>query len=460
MVDPPTSASSGFLTMLNESLSFHPDKADLWMIRFDVLRSLGYKDVFRQSLVEASASAKVRKELNWPDLRRMWDEVAPGEPFPIDAEERIERKADADELLPDLPAAAPGPSMEERRTGAIPIAGIRRFNDIAVRIAAPELAVLSKAYNALALRPGFFEDYTRRTQAMLQRPTPLEYNERLSQAAGTEKRVYLKREDLRGVPVESEHAAAQCYIGSMLGKKHVVTGNDVDLHSLEVATVARFFQMKCTVVVRPADLKDKPDLIEELQMLEAQVLPAPPAGMMGTDPREGAVRLWKRMAGSAHLILSLGMAPAPYPAMANAFQSLMGREADRQYAEMAALLKRPHTLIAAVGSEADSIGFVLPFLNRREIRVAFAEPEPGGAASWRPGVRLRPYRGQIREHSWLRGAGRSQYVPVPDAAAAAMRERLLRDKINISLEDARAVALADVLGHGDQTPRDFLVLVG
>jgi hypothetical protein len=51
-------------------------------------------------------------------------------------------------------------------------------------------------------------------------------------------------------------------------------------------------------------------------------------------------------------------------------------------------------------------------------------------------------------------------VPVPDAQAVAARERLARDGVRVGLEDARAVALTAVLGHGDPTPRDFLVLVG
>jgi len=444
--------SSGFLTLLNESLSFAPERSDLWMMRFDVLKSLGHKHEFVQILGQAKLNPKVRRELNWTQLRGMWDEIAPGEPFPGDAEERLQR-GDAAEAGP------PAPAPVVRKPAAAAPARTRRFNDIAVKIAGPELAALSRAYNAIALKPGFLDDFARKTGPLLMRPTPLEYSDSLSRVAGMGMRIYLKREDRRGVPVETEHAAAQCYIGSLLGKTSVVTGNDVDLHALEVATVAPFFKMKCTIVVRPGDFHTKSKLIADLKALGAQVA-AMPAEMIGKDPREGAVRLWQKNSDVCHLVLSLGMAPAPYTAMANTFQALVGREAEAQYIPMGSLLNRPRTLVAAVGSEADSIGFVLPFLNRRDVRVAYAEPEPGGVASWRPSERLRPYNGQVREHSWLRGVGRIQHVAVSDADAGASRDRLARDGIKVSLEDARAVALTALLGHGDPTPRDFLVLVG
>ena len=449
------SHSTEFLQLLNESLKFAPERGDIWMMRFDAMRALGYKKEFAQALAEGMANATVKGQLDVTALRGMWGEIAPGEGFPGDPPKPVAPPAAAGAPAVARPAASP-----TMTTGTHGVVRVRRFNDIAVKIAGPELAELARAYNAIALRPNFLEDFTRKTGLLLKRPTPLEYSGTVSRAAGEGLRVYLKREDRRGVTVETEHAAAHCYIGSQLNKTSVVTGNDVDAHAIAVAEVAPFFRMKCTVVVRPSDLKDKPAFIAKLKSLGAQVEPMPLDGMLGTDPREGAVRIWQKATAETHLALSLGMAPAPYTAMANNFQALLGREADTQYTATASLLSRPRTMVAAVGSEADSIGFVLPFLNRREVRVAYAEPEPGGRASWRVSARLKPYNGQVREHSWLKGVGRIQHVPVSDEAAGSYRDRLARDGITISLEDARAVALTALMAQGDPTPRDFVVLIG
>jgi tryptophan synthase beta subunit len=450
------SHSTEFLQLLNESLKFAPERGDIWMMRFDAMRALGFKREFAEALAQGLAAPAVRSQLDLAALRGMWGEIAPGEAFPGDPPKPTAPPAPA-----GTAPAAPAPGAATSITGSHGALRVRRFNDIAMKVAAPELAALGRDYNTVSIRPNFLEDFSRKTSLLLKRPTPLEYSDTVARAAGGGGlRVYLKREDRRGVPVEKEHAAAQCYIGSQLGKTAVVTGNDVDAHALAVAEVAPFFKMKCTIVVRPGDLKEKPELIGRLKALGAQVEPMPATGMLGADPREGAVRIWQKATGDTHLALSLGMAPAPYTAMANNFQALVGREADAQYTTTASFLNRPRTMVAAVGSESDSIGFVLPFLNRRDIRVAYAEPEPGGRQSWRPSTRLKAYNGQVREHSWLRGVGRIQHVPVADADAARAQALLARDGITVSLEDARAVALTLLLGQGDPTPRDFVVLLG
>jgi tryptophan synthase beta subunit len=450
------SHSTEFLQLLNDSLRFAPERGDIWMMRFDAMRALGYRKDFAEALAQALANATVRPQLDLAALRGMWGEIAPGESFPGDPPRSAAPPPATGARAAPAPAASAATS-----TGSHGAVRVRRFNDIAVKVAGPELAALARDYNAIAIKPNFLEDFSRKTAQLLKRPTPLEYSDFVSRAAGGGGlRVYLKREDRRGVPVEKEHAAAQCYIGAQLGRTAVVTGNDVDAHALAVAEVAPFFKMKCTIVVRPGDLQEKPELVGKLKSLGAQVVPMAAEGMLGTDPREGAARIWQKASQDMHLALSLGMAPAPYTAMANNFQALLGRETDAQYTTTASFLNRPRTMVAAVGSEADSIGFVLPFLNRREVRVAYAEPEPGGRAAWRPSNRLKAYNGQVREHSWLRGVGRIQHVPVPDAEAERARERLAREGYKVGLEDARAVALTILLGQGDPTPRDFVVLMG
>jgi tryptophan synthase beta subunit len=454
--------SNEFLQLLNDSLKFAPERGDIWMMRFDAMRSLGLKKEFAEAVTQGLATPTVKSQLDLTALRGMWGEIAPGEAFPGDPPKPAAPPAPAaGTARPATAAPAAAAPSAATTTGSHGVARVRRFNDIAVKLAGAELAGLAREYNAILIRPNFLEDFSRKTAQLLKRPTPLEYSDAVSRAAGGGGlRVYLKREDRRGVPVEKEHAAAQCYIGSQLGKTSVVTGNDVDAHALALAEVAPFFKMKCTVVVRPGDLREKPEFIARLKALGAQVETMPATGMLGTDPREGAVRAWQKDGAEMHLALSLGMAPAPYTAMANNFQALLGRETEAQYTTTASFLSRPRTMVAAVGSEADSIGFVLPFLNRRDIRVAYAEPEPGGRAAWRPSARLKPYNGQVREHSWLRGVGRIQHVPVSDADAESTRARLAREGITVGLEDARAVALTAILGQGDPTPRDFVVLLG
>jgi tryptophan synthase beta subunit len=434
------------LKLVEDSLAAAPDRGDLWMMRFEVQRALGMKQEFLSGMVQAWKKPAVFRQLDWPLLRAMWQEVAPGEPLP-DIIKAPDASGTPGAPRPVAVATPPGTPR------------IRRFADLAMKIAERELTILGKAYAALSSRPGFFEDFARKVMPMVKRPTPLQLSERLSRAAGEHARIYLKREDKRVMTAELDHAAAQCYIAGLLGRAHVVTANDVDAHALALAEMAPRFNLKLTVVVRPEDPRDNPGLIDHLHSFGAIVEPMPVAGMLGNDPREGAVRLWQKSAGATHLVLSLGTAPPPYPAMASAFRSLLGHETELQFRAQGGG-GRPRTMVAAVASEADSLGFVLPQLGRKEVELVYAEPEPGGIASWRASQRLRAYNGAIREHTLLFGTGRVEHVALSDATAESMRERLNRDEaLNVSLEDARAVALVQLLAQRDRTPRDFVVLV-
>lgn len=431
------------LKLVEESLTVAPERGDLWMMRFEVQRALGMKQQFRAGLEQAWKKSTVFRQLDWPLLRAMWRELAPGEALP----DVIRHSDDAAAAKPVAVVTPPG------------TARIRRFSDVAVKVAERELAVLGKAYAALAARPGFLEGFARKVMPLIKRPTPLQLAANLSRASGEHVRIYLKREDGRAVSAELDHAAAQCYIAGLLGRSHVVTANDVDAHALAVAETAPRFKLKATVVVRAEDPHDKPGLIEELRARGAEVEPMPASGMLGNDPREGAVRRWQKSAGATHLVLSLGTAPPPYPAMASAFQSLLGYETELQFRAQGGGA-RARTMVAAVASEADSLGFMLPQLGRKEVELVYAEPEPGGIASWRASSRLRHYNGAIREHTMLHATGRVEHVALADASAQSARERLARDEgLKASLEDARAVALVQLLAQRDRLPRDFVVLV-
>lgn len=441
--------SNEILQLVTDSLAVQPERVDLWMMRFEVLKTLGLKREFADALVLGWRNPRLQRALDWSAIRAMWNDLAPGEPAP----EGISLPQPATEA-PAAPAATvPGftGTVEKARRD-------RRFADIANRIASRELAVLAKAYAALAARPGFLEDYVRKVAPLLKRPTPLHLAEGLARIYGNANaRFFLKREDLRTVAPEQENATAQCYVAVAMGRLAVITANDVDEHALAVAEIAPRFSLKCTVVVRPGDIAARPETIDRLRGLGAAIEVMPDG--VGTDPRAGAVLLWQKAMGHAHLVLSLGTGPNPYPAMTNSFQSVLGRETELQL-RATSDEGRARTLVAAVQSEADSIGFMLPQLGRGGVELMYAEPDPGGIASWRPSARLRAYNGAMREHAWLRGLGRIEHVAIPDAQADAARRQVQgAEKFKPSVEDARAVALAGLLSQRDRAPRDYVVLV-
>lgn len=434
------------LTLVTDSLAAAPERADLWMMRFEVQKTLGMKTEFAAALVEGWNNPRLSRHLDWKLVHEMWDVLAPGEPAPDGIK---------------LPSVEPSPATAApMRATPNDASRKRRFSDIALTLAARELTILSKAYGALHSRPGFHDVFAKKLAPMISRPTPLQFAEKLTHLWGGNARIFLKREDQRRVTPEAENAIAQAYIGQQLGKWALITGNDIDAHSLGLAIAAQRFGMKCTVAVRPHELEQKKEFIGRLRTLGAAIETPSDPRRDSDDPRVTALLLWQQSKGQAHLALSLGWGPGPYPTMVNDFQSLLGREVEAQLHATAAS-GSPRTLVASVGSEADAIGFMLPELNNPDTELMYAEPDPGGPASWRPSTRLRFYKGARREHTWLHATNRITHVAVSDSQARSMQQQASSlEKIQLSLEDARALALTALLTQRNADPRNYVILTG
>jgi tryptophan synthase beta chain len=420
------------------SLSQHPERGDLWMMRFEIQRTLGLKEDFIRAMREGYRNPRFKGNIDWYAVRRMWDEIAPGESPPADV---------------SLPKPVPIPATER-------VVATRRFSDLAQQLAGPELSKLSHDYQALRARPDFFKDFARETRKVLKRPTPLTRTESLERELGSKARIFLKREDLHGSSPEFEMAAAHSQIAVMLGKRFIMTGNDVDEFSLALAEIAPRFGLKLTVVLGLLEMDYKTAHVARLRELGAQVETFRGGDLKSQDPREAALRLWTRMSQTSYLALSFGTGPNPYPRMVSDFQLLLGYECELQLRAQGGVGK-PRILVAAVHSEADSIGFMLPYLKRSDIELFYAEPiDAAGHRLWKPSARLQAYGGARREHGWLRASGRITHVPITDGQARDTQAQLRQTEgISVGLEDARAVALAAGLVTDEAEDRDIVALV-
>jgi tryptophan synthase beta chain len=421
------------------TLKEFPERGDLWMMRFEIQRTVGLKHDFIQAMREGYANPRFRRNIDWAAVQRMWEEMAPGEPPP------------ADIVLPR--PTKPMPAAERA-------AVTRRFSDLALQLAGPELAQLSQDYQALRARPDFFTEFARGTRQALRRPTPLQRAKALEEIYESSAHLYLKREDLHDSTPELEMAVAQAHIAKMLGRHFILAGNDVDDFSLALARVAPAFGLKASIVVGLLELDAKPEFVAELRKLGAAVETYRGDELKSHDPREGALRMWARTSKTNHLAMSFGTGPNPYPRMVSDFQMLLGYECELQLRGQGGS-GRPRALVAAVHSEADSIGFMLPYLKRSDVELFYAEPAAAnGKQQWKSSARLRAYGGARREHAWLHATGRITHMPISDDQAAAAQEQLRQlEGISVSLEDARAVALATGLAKGTGDERDIAVLV-
>jgi hypothetical protein len=113
-----------------------------------------------------------------------------------------------------------------------------------------------------------------------------------------------------------------------------------------------------------------------------------------------------------------------------------------------------------VRSVAESVGFMLPQLQRPDVVLFYAEPDPGEHTDDELPGRMSAYGGMRREQAALRASGRLRYAKVSDAQAREMQRQISElEGFAVSLEDSRAVAVAAILAGKSTVPCDIVALV-
>src|SRR5699024_2855676 len=73
-----------------------------------------------------------------------------------------------------------------------------------------------------------------------------------------------------------------------------------------------------------------------------------------------------------HYVMGSALGPAPFPEMVRDFQSVIGKEAKRQYAELSGG-QLPDAVLACVGGGSNAIGLFYPFVEDESVALYGAE---------------------------------------------------------------------------------------
>ena len=210
-----------------------------------------------------------------------------------------------------------------------------------------------------------------------------------------------------------------------------------------------------------------------MKLLGAEVVSVTSGSNTLKDATNEAIRTWAKRAEDTFYIIGSAVGPHPYPKMVKEFQSVISREARRQFLEKEG--KLPDVVMACVGGGSNSIGIFADFINDPEVKLigveaaglgietgkhasAMAEGKPGVLHGMRSyllqdddgNIQLAhsisaglDYPGVGPEHAYLRDSGRAQYVSVTDAEAMdALAELCKLEGIIPAIESAHALAYA------------------
>jgi tryptophan synthase beta chain len=323
----------------------------------------------------------------------------------------------------------------------------------------PALDELEAGWRAAQADPAFAAELEELGRSFGGRPTPLTRAERFAPA----KRLYLKREDLLHTGAHKlNNALGQAVLARRLGKRRIVAETGAGQHGVATATVCARFGFECIVYMGEEDMRRQRPNVERMELLGAEVRAVDFGTRTLKEATSEAIRDWITNVETTHYLIGSCVGPAPYPEIVRELQSVIGREARKQF--VAAEGRLPEVVVACVGGGSNAIGIFSAFVDDA---VRLIGVEASGAASLGIGHAgvlhgarssvLADSDGQIvdahsisagldypgvgPEHAWLRDTGRAEYVRTTDEEAlAAFRDLTRSEGIIPALEPAHALA--------------------
>jgi len=336
--------------------------------------------------------------------------------------------------------------------------------------------------------PAFKAEFEYELKHYVGRPSPVYHAKRLSEQYGGAQ-IYLKREDLNHTGAHKiNNTIGQALLARRMGKKRVIAETGAGQHGVASATVAARYGMECVVYMGAEDVIRQAPNVFRMKLLGATVVPVSSGSKTLKDALNEAMRDWVTNVESTFYILGTAAGPHPYPMLVRDFQCVIGRECLIQMPELTG--RQPDAVIACVGGGSNAIGIFHPYIPYEDVRLIGVEAGGSGIASGKhaaplsagtPGI-LHGFRsylmqdenGQIiethsvsagldypgvgPEHSYLKDAGRAEYVAINDDEALGAFHDLCRfEGIIPALESSHAVAHAKKLAP--TMKKDQIILV-
>jgi tryptophan synthase beta chain len=338
------------------------------------------------------------------------------------------------------------------------------------------LEELEGAFRHALKEPGFRKELDDLLRNFAGRPTPLFFAKNLTERLRGPK-IYLKREDLCHTGAHKvNNTLGQCLLAKRLGKKRVIAETGAGQHGVGTATACALLGLDCEVYMGEEDMARQSLNVFRMRSMGARVIPVTTGSRTLKDAVNEAMRDWVTNVRTTFYCLGSVVGPHPYPWIVREFQSVIGREVQRQI--RAYQDRDPDVLIACVGGGSNAIGLFAPFYDQAKVRFVGVEAGGDGVATGRhaatlcggrPGVLhgaftylMQDDEGQVMgthsisagldypavgpEHAFYKDSGRAVYVACTDAEALA-GFRLLNETEGLSpaLESSHAVGYLPTL---------------
>lgn len=333
----------------------------------------------------------------------------------------------------------------------------------------PALAELTAAYREAKADRNFHREWMGLLKDYVGRPTALRQAFRMSEQLGFS--VYLKREDLNHTGAHKiNNTMGQVLLARRMGKHRIIAETGAGQHGVATATAAALFGLHAEIYMGEEDVKRQALNVYRMKLLGAEVHSVHSGTRTLKDATNEAIRDWVTNVRDTFYVIGSVVGPHPYPMMVRDFQSVIGREARRQFRQLTGGF--PSHIVAPVGGGSNSMGIFYAFRND-PVTLVGVEAAGDGVETGRHAATitmaetgilhgsfsylLQDQDGQIQpahsisagldypgvgpEHAYFHAVGRARYASITDRQALSAFHRLAEwEGIIPALESAHAVA--------------------
>lgn len=233
-----------------------------------------------------------------------------------------------------------------------------------------QLDELEAAFNKAMKDSAFLEEFATIQRDYIGRETPLLYAETATKLLGGAK-IYIKLEGLANTGAHKiNNAIGQCLLAKYMGKNRIIAETGAGQHGLATAAACAKLGLDCTVYMGEVDVRRQQPNVASMELYGAKVRAVTSGSRTLKDAVNEAMRDWAAHPNDTHYVLGSALGPAPFPDIVREFQSVIGKEIQKQCAERNI---KPTAIIACCGGGSNSIGCFAPFIDQKEPRLIAVE---------------------------------------------------------------------------------------
>lgn len=351
------------------------------------------------------------------------------------------------------------------------------FGEYGGQIVPPELKKImdeiNSAYEQVSKTETFQKELSELYADYVGRPSPIFYAKRLSEKLNGA-RIFLKREDLNHTGAHKiNHCLGEALLAKHMGKTTVLAETGAGQHGVALATACALVGIDCEIHMGEIDIEKEHPNVTKMKILGCKLIPVTRGTKTLKDAVDSAFERYLQDPVNSLYAIGSVVGPHPFPKMVRDFQSIVGKEARKQF--ISKLNKLPDIVMACVGGGSNAIGIFSAFLADEDVKLIGVEPAgkgldtPDHAATLTLGSKgtlhgfdcynLQDKKGNPLpvysiasgldypavgpQHCYLKDIGRVQYVTIDDRECLDAFLTLSRTEgIIPALESAHAVAYA------------------